>query len=75
GDLTVKGTSRSVPLQVEFNGISPDPWGGTRAGLSATGEINRKDFGLTFDMPMEGGGLVVGDRIKLELEIEAVLQT
>src|SRR5918995_426164 len=62
GDLTVKGTS-------------PDPWGGTRAGLSATGEINRKDFGLPFDMPMEGGGLVVGDRIKLELEIEAVLQT
>jgi polyisoprenoid-binding protein YceI len=75
GDLTVKGTSRSVPLEVEFNGIAPDPWGGTRAGLSATGEINRKDFGLTFDMPMEGGGLVVGDRIKLELEIEAVLQT
>jgi polyisoprenoid-binding protein YceI len=75
GDLTIKGVTRSVPFQVEFNGISPDPWGGTRAGISATGEINRKDFGLSFDMPMEGGGLVVGDRIKLELEIEAVLQT
>ncbi|MGH9111862.1 MAG: YceI family protein [Acidimicrobiales bacterium] len=74
GDLAIKGVTRSVPLQVEFNGIGPDPWGGTRAGLSATGEINRKDFGLTFDMPMEGGGLVVGDKIKLELEIEAVLQ-
>jgi polyisoprenoid-binding protein YceI len=63
-----------VLLEVEFHGINQDPWGGTRAGLSATGEINRKDFGITFDMPMEGGGLVVGDKIKIDLEIEAVLQ-
>jgi polyisoprenoid-binding protein YceI len=74
GELTVKDITNPVSLQVEFNGISPDPWGGTRAGLSASGEINRKDFGLTFDMPMEGGGLVVGDKIQLNLEIEAVLQ-
>jgi polyisoprenoid-binding protein YceI len=59
---------------VEFHGIGPDPWGGTRAGLSATGEINRKDFGISFDIPMDGGGLVVGEKIQLHLEIEAVLQ-
>jgi polyisoprenoid-binding protein YceI len=75
GELTVKDITNPVALQVEFHGVSPDPWGGTRAGLSATGEINRKDFGITFDMPMEGGGLVVGDKIKIDLEIEAVLQT
>jgi polyisoprenoid-binding protein YceI len=75
GELTVKDITNPVSLRVEFNGVSPDPWGGTRAGLSATGEVNRKDFGVTFDMPMEGGGLVVGDRIQLNLEIEAVLQT
>lgn len=75
GELTVKDITNPVALQVEFHGVSPDPWGGTRAGLSATGEINRKDFGITFDMPMEGGGLVVGDKIKVDLEIEAVLQT
>jgi len=75
GELTVKDITNPVSLRVEFNGVSPDPWGGTRAGLSATGEVNRQDFGVTFDMPMEGGGLVVGDRIQLNLEIEAVLQT
>jgi polyisoprenoid-binding protein YceI len=75
GELTVKDVTNPVALQVEFHGISPDPWGGTRAGLSATGEINRKDFGVTFDIPMEGGGLVVGDKIQINLEIEAVLQT
>jgi polyisoprenoid-binding protein YceI len=74
GELTVKEHTNPVLLEVEFHGINQDPWGGTRAGLSATGEINRKDFGITFDMPMEGGGLVVGDKIKIDLEIEAVLQ-
>jgi polyisoprenoid-binding protein YceI len=74
GELTVKGNTQPVSLRVEFNGIRTDPWGGTRGGLSATGEINRKDFGITFDIPMEGGGLVVGDRVQLALDIEAVLQ-
>ena len=74
GELTVKEHTNPVPLEVEFHGINKDPWGGTRGGLSATGEINRKDFGISFDMPMEGGGLVVGDKIKIDLEIEAVLQ-
>ena len=74
GELTVKDFTNPVSLRVEFHGISPDPWGGTRAGLSASGEVNRKDFGVTFDIPMEGGGLVVGDKVQLNLEIEAVLQ-
>jgi polyisoprenoid-binding protein YceI len=75
GELTIRETSHPLQLRVEFHGIvSPDPWGGTRAGLSATGEINRKDFGISFDIPMDGGGLVVGEKIQVHLEIEAVLQ-
>ncbi|HEY6416235.1 MAG TPA: YceI family protein, partial [Acidimicrobiales bacterium] len=68
-------TTHPLQLRVEFHGIaSPDPWGGTRAGLSATGEVNRKDFGLHCDIPMDGGGLVVGEKVQLHFEIEAVLQ-
>jgi polyisoprenoid-binding protein YceI len=73
GDLTIKGTTRPVVLDLEFNGVHPDPWGGTRAGFSATTEISRKDFGVDFEIPMDGGGVVVGDRIKIGLEVEAVL--
>ncbi len=73
GDLTIKGVTRPVALDLEFNGVGQDPWGGTRAGFSATTEISRKDFGVTFEMPTEGGvNVVVGDKIKVELEIEAV---
>jgi polyisoprenoid-binding protein YceI len=72
GNLTVHGTTRPVTLDLEFNGVSPDPWGGTRAGFSATTEISRKDFGVDFNIPLDGGGVVVGDKIKIELEVEAV---
>jgi polyisoprenoid-binding protein YceI len=74
GDLTVHGVTRPVTLALEFNGVGPDPWGGTRAGFTAETEISRKDFGVDFDMPLDGGGVVVGDKIKITLEIEAVLQ-
>lgn len=74
GELTIRDITRTVELDLEFNGISPDPWGGTRAGFSATGEINRKDFGIDFNIPLDGGGFVIGDKIKLFLEVEAVLQ-
>jgi polyisoprenoid-binding protein YceI len=75
GELTIRETTHPLQLRVEFHGIaSPDPWGGTRGGLSATGELNRKDFGIHFDIPMDGGGLVVGEKIQLNFEIEAVLQ-
>lgn len=75
GDLTIAGTTKPVTLDLEFNGIGPDPWGGTRAGFSATTEISRKDYGIDFQIPMDGGGIVVGDKIKITLEVEAALQT
>ncbi|MDH6132003.1 polyisoprenoid-binding protein YceI [Kitasatospora sp. MAA4] len=75
GDLTLKGTTRPVELALEFHGVRSAPGMGTRAGFSATGEISRKDFGVSFEMPMAEGGVVVGDRIRIELEIEAVLQS
>ncbi|MCU1357959.1 MAG: YceI family protein [Acidimicrobiales bacterium] len=74
GDLTIKGVTKSVDLDLEFNGVHGDPWGGTRAGFSAETEISRKDFGVDFEIPMDGGGVVVGDKIKVVLEVEAVLQ-
>jgi polyisoprenoid-binding protein YceI len=74
GDLTIRGVTRSTPLTVELNGVTADPWGKTRIGLSAETEINRKDFGVEFDIPMDGGGVVVGDKVKIQLEIEAVHQ-
>ncbi|HEX2699314.1 MAG TPA: YceI family protein [Acidimicrobiales bacterium] len=73
GDLTLRGVTRQVDLQLEMNGFTKDPFGGTRAGFTAVGQINRRDFGITIDMPMDGGGAVVGDRIQVLLEIEAVL--
>ncbi len=74
GELTIKGVTRQVPLSLELNGFGPDPYGGTRAGFSATGELNRSDFGVSFNAVMETGGAVVSDKITLHLEIEAVLQ-
>lgn len=75
GDLTIKGVTNSVVLELEFNGVSPDPWGGQRAGFSASTEINRSDFGISISMPLDGGGVVVGEKVKINLEIEAVLAT
>jgi polyisoprenoid-binding protein YceI len=73
GELTLKGVTRNVPLALELNGFGPDAYGGTRAGFSATGEINRQDFGVTWNAALETGGVVVADRVALHLEIEAVL--
>jgi polyisoprenoid-binding protein YceI len=75
GQLTLKGVTRDVPLTLEVNGFGPDPYGGTRAGFTATGEINRRDFGVNFNALMETGGAVVSDKITITLEIEAVLQS
>jgi len=72
GDLTLKGVTKNVPLHLELNGFGPDPYGGTRAGFTATGEINRRDFNVNFSAPMANGGAVVSDKISLHLEIEAV---
>jgi polyisoprenoid-binding protein YceI len=66
--------TKNVPLTLELNGFGPDPYGGTRAGFTATGEINRQDFGVTWNAAMEHGGVVVSDKVNINLEIEAVLQ-
>jgi polyisoprenoid-binding protein YceI len=72
GELTLKGVTKSVPLTLEINGFAPDPFGGTRAGFSAKGEITRSDFGVNFGLA-EGGGVVVADKVSIQLEIEAIL--
>jgi len=72
GDLTIKGVTRPASFDLEVSGVSPDPWGGTRVGFSATTEINRKDFGLEWNVVMETGGVLVGEKIKIELDIQAV---
>jgi polyisoprenoid-binding protein YceI len=74
GDLTLKGVTKQVPLKLELNGFGPDPFGGTRAGFTATAEINRRDFNVNFSAPMQNGGAVVADKITIHLEIEAVLK-
>jgi polyisoprenoid-binding protein YceI len=75
GDLTIKGITRPVTFDLEFNGVSPDPWGGTRAGFEATTEVNRKDWDLTWNVAVEGGGVLVSDKIKLHLDVELVAPT
>ncbi len=74
GELTLRGVTLPVPLKFELNGVGPDPYGGTRIGFSAKGELNRGDFGVSFNAALEGGGLVVGDKVQLAFEVEAVLR-
>lgn len=75
GDLTLKGVTKPVALALEVEGFGPDAFGGYRAGFSATGSINRNDFGVDIKLPMDGGGVVVGDKIAINLDVEAVLST
>ena len=72
GDLTIHGVTKPVKLAVELGGFVKDPWGGTRTGFSAKTSINRKDFGLHWNAALEAGGVVVGDKIEIGLEIEAI---
>jgi polyisoprenoid-binding protein YceI len=72
GDLTLKGITKSVPLRLELQGFGPDAYGGYRAGFTATGEINRGDFNVSFNAPLQNGGVVVAEKVQLQLEIEAV---
>jgi polyisoprenoid-binding protein YceI len=72
GELTLRGVTRQVPLRLELNGFGPDAYGGVRAGFTATGEINRTDFGVSWNAAIEAGGVVVADKVTLHLEIEAV---
>ena len=72
GDLTLHGVTKPIELTLEFNGVTGDPWGGTRAGFSAAAEINRKDYGVDIHLPMDGGGVVVGDKVKIKIEAEVI---
>ena len=74
GELTLKGVTKNVQLALELNGFGPDAYGGTRAGFTATAEINRRDFGVNWNAAIEGGGVVVSDKVTIQLEIEAVLK-
>jgi polyisoprenoid-binding protein YceI len=74
GDLTIKGTTREVVLHVEQHGQAKDPWGNLRSAFTAKTSIDRKDFGLTWNQVLETGGVMVGDRVDIEAEIEAVKQ-
>ncbi len=74
GDLTIRGISREVTLDVESAGQTKDPWGNIRAGFAAKTAVDRKEFGLTWNQVLEAGGVMVGDKVEIEIEIEAVRQ-
>ena len=74
GTLTVRDVPKPVKLDVTFEGASGDPWGNTRIGLSAKGELNREDFGLTWNVSLETGGVLVGKKVQLEIEAEGIRQ-
>ena len=71
GDLTVRDQTRPVVLDVEFTGAGGDPWGNDRIGFEARGEISRKEWGVTWNAAIETGGVMIGDKVKLELDVEA----
>jgi polyisoprenoid-binding protein YceI len=75
GDLTIKGVTKSVKLDVEAHGRAKDPWGNERAAFSAKTSVDRREFGLTWNQVLESGGVMVGDRIDIAIDVEAVRQT
>ncbi|HEY0740576.1 MAG TPA: YceI family protein [Chryseosolibacter sp.] len=72
GNLTIKGITKPIVLDVEFGGINKDPWGNTKAGFTVTGKLNRKDFGLNWNAALETGGVLVSDDVKIASEIQLV---
>jgi polyisoprenoid-binding protein YceI len=74
GELTLKGLTKPVKLQVEFNGLTKDPWGGERAGFVVTGKINRSEWGVNFNGVLETGGMLLGEEVKINSEIQLVKQ-
>lgn len=74
GELTLKDVTKGISLGAEYSGLMKDPWGNTRIGLSLSGVINRKDFGLTWNAALETGGVLVGEDIKLHAEVQFVKQ-
>lgn len=74
GDLTIAGITKAITLNVEFGGVIVDPYGQTKAGFTVTGKINRKDFGITYNSTLETGGVLLGDEIKINAEIQLIKQ-
>jgi len=72
GDLTIHGVTKEITLVGTFNGVSKDPWGNTRAGFTAEGKVNRKDFGMVWNKTLDTGGFVVGDEVNIRLDIECI---
>jgi polyisoprenoid-binding protein YceI len=72
GDLTIKGVTRPVTLELDYTGAAKDPWGNLRVGFEGRADVNRKDWGITWNSPLETGGFLVGEKIRLELDISAV---
>ncbi|HZI36767.1 MAG TPA: YceI family protein [Acidimicrobiia bacterium] len=75
GDLTIKGVTKPIPLELTFEGGAADPWGGIRIGFSAKAELDREAFGLTWNQALETGGVLVGKKVSIEIEAEAVKQS
>jgi polyisoprenoid-binding protein YceI len=73
GDLTIRGTTRSVTLDVEETGGGKDPWGNARLGFSAKGSLSRSDFGLTWNQALEAGGVLVSDKVDVDIEVQIVV--
>lgn len=74
GDLSIRGVSKSVTFPAEFSGLMKDPWGNTKAGLNIDGKINRKDWGLNWNSALETGGVLVGEEVKLNIELQLIKQ-
>lgn len=74
GDITLRGVTQPITLEVEFHGVSKNPYGQTVAGLSARGSLNRKDFGVSYNAVLEAGGVAISDKVKLEVDAELIAQ-
>jgi len=74
GDLTIKGTTKEITLDTEFGGYMKDPYGNEKAGFSINGKLNRKDYGLNWNAALEAGGVMVGNEIKINAEVQFVKQ-
>ena len=74
GDLSIRGVTREVVLEVIAEGTGRDPWGNERAGFSAKGVVNRRDFGLTYNQVLETGGVIIGEEVKLSIDLELIKQ-